>query len=458
MQRLMFWGLFCVTAAVYGTMLGWSLPTISGAAGGLVPFDMRPGGYDFSEALAFVSALTGAGASFYLDVQQKLDIAYPALISLTLFFAIAALLPSRLGRWRWVVAALVLPVAGFDYLENHAVAMMIEAGPNGLTADLVATASMWTVLKSSASMLAMTSLLILLVVRTIRAAFRLWQAKGVGFVSRRPVLSFLVLAYVMSWSVQFLAARLGLPMFALSSLGVVLGLAIPAMLITAATGGRAALSDLFHRWLRWRVSPVWYAVAGLGLLAAMVGVASAFEGMAPVGRLLGSGAALLVDFLPELVLGFVFIQLFEELAWTGFLQHRLLERHGPLLASVMVAPAFALSHLMINYLERGDAGAALVLLAVQIVFSIFFRIVITWFYSGSGNSVLIVALFHAAFNISNGKFASDLTGGSLSSLLPLATVAAVAILVGAGMSRRPRVVKIAVGLSRDTPPAVGVLQ
>jgi hypothetical protein len=181
MQRLMFWGLFGLTLAVYGAMLGWSLPTISGAAGGLVPFDMRPGGYGFADALTFVSALSTDGGRFYLHVQQKLDIAYPVLIALTLFFAIAALLPGQLGRWRWILATPAALIAIFDYLENHAVAMMIEAGPLGLTHDLVAEASQWTVLKSNTTMVVIVALLAR---RAAQVAIHLWRSKVAGLVAR----------------------------------------------------------------------------------------------------------------------------------------------------------------------------------------------------------------------------------------------------------------------------------
>jgi membrane protease YdiL (CAAX protease family) len=57
---------------------------------------------------------------------------------------------------------------------------------------------------------------------------------------------------------------------------------------------------------------------------------------------------LLYDLRAELLLAFVLIQIFEETAWTGFVQDTLQERHGPLLASIMVAPVFALFHLMSN--------------------------------------------------------------------------------------------------------------
>jgi membrane protease YdiL (CAAX protease family) len=41
----------------------------------------------------------------------------------------------------------------------------------------------------------------------------------------------------------------------------------------------------------------------------------------------------------------VFIQIFEQAGWTGFMQDTIQERRGLLLASILVAPAFILMHL-----------------------------------------------------------------------------------------------------------------
>ena len=148
-------------------MVFWSLPRISAAAEGLAPFDVRPLGYTFAEAEEFVSALTPDGAEFYLDVQHKLDLVYPALLAATLFFAIAALLPHRLGAWRWLVALIAIPGSVFDYLENDAVSTMLDAGDAGLTPGLVETANRWTVLKSAFSAVAMVIVVALIVLRAL---------------------------------------------------------------------------------------------------------------------------------------------------------------------------------------------------------------------------------------------------------------------------------------------------
>ena len=157
-----FWLLFAVTLAVYLTMVVWSLPTVSEAAGGRTPFDLRPGGYSFDEARDFLAALSADGTAFYRNVQQRLDLFYPALNAATLFFAIVLLAPGRWGAWRWLLALTAIPGGVFDYLENHAVAGMLALGSDGITPDLVAAASRWTVLKSLATTVAMVVLLALL--------------------------------------------------------------------------------------------------------------------------------------------------------------------------------------------------------------------------------------------------------------------------------------------------------
>jgi hypothetical protein len=170
-----YWVLVVVTLAIYAVMLVWTLPTIAGSAGGLAPFDMRPGGYSFDEAKAFLGAITGEGKRLYLDVQQRLDLVYPALYGATLFFAIAFLTPRSWGAWKWPLAATALPVPVFDYLENASVHGLLIAGADGVTPESVAVASRWTMLKSWATTVAMVILLALLLVwatTLFRARFR----------------------------------------------------------------------------------------------------------------------------------------------------------------------------------------------------------------------------------------------------------------------------------------------
>jgi len=168
----MFWAVVAATLAVYAVMLGWSIPAISDAAGGRAVFDMLPAGYSYAEAQAFLAALSPEGADFYLRVQHRLDLIYPALLAISTGWAMVRLAP----RWRWRPALLLAPIAGmvFDYLENRAVAAMLSAGADGLTPEMVAQASRFSQLKAIFSTLSLGLLLVLI----LAWAFRRWRERA----------------------------------------------------------------------------------------------------------------------------------------------------------------------------------------------------------------------------------------------------------------------------------------
>ncbi len=78
---------------------------------------------------------------------------------------------------------------------------------------------------------------------------------------------------------------------------------------------------------------------------------------------------------------------------------------------------------------------ALIQLAVQGIVGIFFRVVIMWLYNGSGRSVLIVALFHSAFNSAGTgtdyatRFIEQIISGPTALLIPIAVVAVLAVVI-----------------------------
>ena len=122
------------------------------------------------------------------------------------------------------------------------------------------------------------------------------------------------------------------------------------------------------------------------------------------------------------------------------MQDALQERRGPLLASIMVAPAFVLFHLPLTFLEAPQitpavVQLAVVQLAVQAIVVVFLRVAIMWLYNGAGRSVLIVALFHTAFNAAGAGsgyatgFVKELIPGPAALLISLAVVAVVAVVV-----------------------------
>ncbi len=265
-------------------------------------------------------------------------------------------------------------------------------------------------------------------------------------VACHPVAAFLVMLYAIAWSVFLpvvLQARglLALPIDltegfafdAVTSLASILGVALPAFLVTATTSGKAGVRDLLGRCLRWRVGLVWYLAALFGLLAVMVLVGSVLSDPAPLEVLTERWSLLFTLFLPEVLIPFLTIQLFEEAGWTGFMQDTLQERRGPLVASVLVAPAFVLQHLPILLMDAGVGLDSLVVVGALVVVAVFFRVVVAWLYNGSGRSVLVVALFHSAYNSAWGtgdhEFAGELISGPAATLIPIGAVAVVAVVV-----------------------------
>ncbi len=167
-RRAAYWALLAVTLAVYGGMLGWSLPAIMRDAGGLMPFDLRPGGYTEEEARAFLAALGAEGRGLYLGAQQWLDLAYPALLAAVLIGAAWMLI-----RPFWLRLAVILLALGgmtADYLENARVAEMLRHD-GSVPAELIAAASRATVAKSALTGLAMLAVCAGLV----GAAWRKWR-------------------------------------------------------------------------------------------------------------------------------------------------------------------------------------------------------------------------------------------------------------------------------------------
>jgi membrane protease YdiL (CAAX protease family) len=225
----------------------------------------------------------------------------------------------------------------------------------------------------------------------------------------------------------------GLTFNTVVSIATILGVALPALLVTAATGGRDGVRDLLGRCLRWRVGLRWYLIALLGFLVAMVLVGSVSSGLAPLEALARKWPLLFTLFLPEVLFPFVFIQIFEEAGWTGFMQDTLQDRHGPLLASILVAPASFLMHLPPLLM---DAGAGLALLSVfgaLVIMMTFFRIVVMWLYNVTRRSVLVVALYHSAYNsatsLGEQQFTGELIPGSARLLIAFGVLVAVAVIL-----------------------------
>ena len=262
-------------------------------------------------------------------------------------------------------------------------------------------------------------------------------------VARHPVAAFLCICYAVTWAtaVPWFRARtdilpFDLPMW--GSLGTIFGVPLVAVLVVAASDGRAGVRDLARRSLRWRVGVRWYLLAVLGLPVVVLAGAVALFGTAALAALADDWRLLFTRVVPVLLLQLALFQLAEEVGWMGFLQARLQDRHGPLKASLLVTVPFALWHLPDLFAQIGLA-TALIFLPILAAAHLCARVVFMWLYNATGASVLLVAVFHASFDATvNGVGLGQLIPGPNGTALVLATGALLLAAVGLVVATRGR--------------------
>ena len=219
---------------------------------------------------------------------------------------------------------------------------------------------------------------------------------------RRPVLTFCVLAVGSSLVVigALLVAGVSVIPGKAAQLLIVPALAV---LITAWLSGRAGVRQLFAGLLRWRIGVARWLLVLLALPVITLGVAAATGTLEapPKGWL-----DLIVMYLLTLVVVLITANLLEELAWTGFVQTRLIARHGLLRGSLLTAIPVFLIHLPLSYEAGGLAGTrrqdALLNWGLLLVALPCFRYLAGVLMLETSGSVLAVGVLHASFNASGG--------------------------------------------------------
>lgn len=218
--------------------------------------------------------------------------------------------------------------------------------------------------------------------------------------TEKPLASFFLLAFLLSWLVEVpLAlqaqgiANLSLP-FALHYLAGY-GPFVAALLLTTRTGGWRALRALSGRMVHWRVRARWWLVAFSPLLfyGLLAVVMAWWQGQPPSFGELGE-----LNFLPDLGLAALpfWVLTFgigEETGWRGYALPRLQQRHGAFAATLILWFWWALWHLPLFFYAYDPAvlpGFLPGLFAGAIVF--------TWLYNSTG-SILIAAVWHGTFNL-----------------------------------------------------------
>jgi membrane protease YdiL (CAAX protease family) len=203
------------------------------------------------------------------------------------------------------------------------------------------------------------------------------------------------------------------------------GPALAAVVVTALAGGRPGLADLWQRAVRWRVGLRWWLVVFVTLALSALGfVFGRWHGdpvpLRDLGLYSGAPAAGGAGFV--VLLGYVLLVngYGEELGWRGFLAHHLLPRFGRLRAASLVWVAWAVWHAPLflvveNFRDFGPGTTVGWLIGLW-----FGSYLLTWLYEAGGRSVLLVAAWHTAYNLSTATEATAGAAAAISTTLVMA--------------------------------------
>ena len=212
-----------------------------------------------------------------------------------------------------------------------------------------------------------------------------------------PILLLLAVATPFVWITQMASAMAGLDLMPakLAELLLLVGLTTA---IARAADHRRGVRQLFAGLLRWRLG--WrylILVAAMPVLTVGVALATGSLDSAPEGWI-----PVVVTYLAFLTLGAVTANLWEETVWGGFVQGRLMARHGLLRGALLTAVPVFLIHLPLAFEANGWQGTtwpdALITWGVLLVAAPFQRYLIGTLLIDTGGSTLAAGLMHASIN------------------------------------------------------------
>jgi membrane protease YdiL (CAAX protease family) len=205
-------------------------------------------------------------------------------------------------------------------------------------------------------------------------------------IRQNPVTSFMVLTLGLSFATFFLPVE-GEMSFAIIALILVMFPTIVAIFLEAVIGGRRGVIGFLRECFHWRGALKWYVIAiALGLVMNL--------GVSFLAMLLGKIPAITIS--APIVFRLLIVPhaaLLEEIGWRGFALRRLLNRHSPAAASLIIAIPWGIIHLALVFLYiPGRTGIWDGLAILPITFAL------TWIFVKSNHKVLATTVLHIALN------------------------------------------------------------
>lgn len=244
------------------------------------------------------------------------------------------------------------------------------------------------------------------------------------FIKRHSVMLYFALTFAITWGcMAAMAAPGGFPlteeqlesMGPLVYVGMLVGPSITAVLLTGLESGKAGFRELRTQLFKWRVGVRWYVVALLAtpLLAVLILLTlSIFSPeFLPAIFTVEDKLSLVVM---NIVLG-LFIGLFEEVGWIGFVVPRMRKRNSILITGLIVGFLWGAWHFPPFWESDSFSGVFPLILLVVRLFAWLppYRVLLVWVYDRTG-SLFVSILMHASLDATMLTLPSaDLSGSAL---------------------------------------------
>lgn len=210
------------------------------------------------------------------------------------------------------------------------------------------------------------------------------------WVKSSPLVAYFVLVFGIEWLLVFILPSLMPPMIAL-----LIGSWLPngvGVFVTGVAGRRAGLRELFSKVVLWRIGLKWYAIALLAPITMAflaIGLYTLFGNAVPA-------FAPASQLLPIVLLALFTGAMGEELGWRGTALPRLQARWNALISSLILGVLWGLYHLP-SFLLSGLPLQDVPLIPFMVA-ALAITILISWTFNHTGGSLIIVFLYHFAFN------------------------------------------------------------
>jgi len=255
-----------------------------------------------------------------------------------------------------------------------------------------------------------------------------------ALIRNNSLICFFVLAFIFSWVPGFSAALLPEKYGGLAFLST-FGPALSALLVAGIVDGADGIKKLLQSLFQWRVKWTWYLVVLGGPTVMMVSAILLYSLWNHSFSFQNIGDWLL--HFPEHVTALVLVFLFmfaaiwgEEIGWRGFALPGLQQAYHPLLASLILGAVWAVWHLPL-FFTRGSVQSQMGF-AYFLFATLGYSILYSWIYNGTGESLLMMCMLHAANNATvtyTMLFFAPLTREPIFSLLVLALFNGIVIVI-----------------------------